>query len=160
MSPRPHGRHQNRTGTVYLPASGGEGARMDGMVNTRAPSLNVVIRNKPKMLTGLHQKGRSTAWRLILAPSWAPTATGEQRAPNPSVSFTRNTVSPYHSSQEVGTPQGEPTALRVEEGGKSECRRGMKRRRGLTCLDAKAGRLPPGLSPRAHLRHQHREGCK
>jgi hypothetical protein len=91
------------------------------MVNRCEPSLNVVIPNKPKMLTGLNQKVRSTVWSLILAPSWAYKATGEQRAPKPSLSFTRNTVSPYRSSPEVGTPQGEPMAVRVEEGGKSEC---------------------------------------
>ena len=39
---------------------------MDGMVNTRELSINVVIRNKPKMLTGLNQKVRSTVWSLIL----------------------------------------------------------------------------------------------
>ena len=30
---------------------------MDGMVNTRELSLNVVMSTKPKMLTGLSQKG-------------------------------------------------------------------------------------------------------
>ena len=30
---------------------------MDGMVNTCELSINAVIRNKPKMLTGLGQKG-------------------------------------------------------------------------------------------------------
>jgi len=30
---------------------------MDGMVNTCERSINAVIRNKPKMLTGLSQKG-------------------------------------------------------------------------------------------------------
>ena len=30
---------------------------MDGMVNTRELSINVVMSNKPKMLTGLSQKG-------------------------------------------------------------------------------------------------------
>ena len=91
------------------------------MVNKREPSINVVIPNKPKMLIGLNQKVRSRAWSLKLAPSWAHKATGEQRAPKPFLSFTRNTVSPYRSSHEVGTPQGEPTAVRVAEGGKSKC---------------------------------------
>jgi hypothetical protein len=127
------------------------------MVNVREPSINVVIRNKPKMLTGLNQKVRSTAWSLILAPSWAQRATGEQRAPTPFVSYRRNTVSPYRSSPEVGTPQGEPTATRVEDEGKSECHFVMRRIQGSTSPDAKAGRLPSGLSSREHLKNRQRK---
>ncbi len=91
------------------------------MVNRCEPSGNVVIRNKPKMLTGLNQKVGSLAWSLILAPSWVHKATGEQGAPKPFLSFTRKTESPSRSSHEVGTPQGEPMAVRVEDGGTSEC---------------------------------------
>jgi hypothetical protein len=33
------------------------GARADGTINTREPLINAVTDNKPKMLTGLNQKG-------------------------------------------------------------------------------------------------------
>ncbi len=40
-----------------LPASGGWGARLDGMTNLGELLINLVNLNKPKMLTGLDQKG-------------------------------------------------------------------------------------------------------
>src|SRR5438094_6296836 len=42
MDPSRQREHRNREGMVSLPASGGAGARLDGMVNTRELSLNVV----------------------------------------------------------------------------------------------------------------------
>jgi hypothetical protein len=41
---------------MRLPASGGDGARVGGMVSTCELSMNAVMRDKPKMLTGLNQK--------------------------------------------------------------------------------------------------------
>ena len=41
---------------MCLPASGGDGARVDGMVSKRELSMNTVMADKPKMLTGLNQK--------------------------------------------------------------------------------------------------------
>ena len=40
---------------------GGAGARADGTTNTREPLLNAVTDDKPKVLSGLNQKGRG--WR-------------------------------------------------------------------------------------------------
>ena len=48
--------HLNREGTVYLPASGGDGARVDGMVNISESSINVVSENKPKIADRLEPK--------------------------------------------------------------------------------------------------------
>jgi hypothetical protein len=127
------------------------------MVNVCEPLINAVILDKPKMLIGLSQKARSTVWSLTLAPSWAPTATGGQRAPKPSQSYLRNTVNPYRPFVEVGTPRGEPTAVRAEDEGGSKCRLVMRRIRGATFPDAKAGRLPSGLSSREHLKNRLRK---
>ena len=41
---------------------------MDGMVNRRELSINVVKRNKPKMLTGLGQKGTVAGTGSCLYP--------------------------------------------------------------------------------------------
>ena len=63
---------------MSLPASGGEGTRVDGMVNTCELSINVVKGNKPKMLTGLSQKGHcSRVQGLSTSLSWTHKATGE-----------------------------------------------------------------------------------
>ena len=40
---------------------GGRELELDGMVNIGEPSINVVIGNKPKVLTGLDQKVRGQA---------------------------------------------------------------------------------------------------
>ena len=42
---------------------------MDGMVNTCELSINVVMSNKPKMLTGLSQKARSQVRALSVSPN-------------------------------------------------------------------------------------------
>ncbi len=41
---------------MCLPASGGDGARVDGMVSKCELSMNVVMADKLKMLTSLNQK--------------------------------------------------------------------------------------------------------
>ena len=41
---------------MYLPASGGDGARVDGMVNISESSINVVSENKPKIADRLEPK--------------------------------------------------------------------------------------------------------
>ena len=53
---------------MSLPASGGEGARMDGMVNIGALSIHVVTSGKPKMLRGLGQKGTVAGTGSCLYP--------------------------------------------------------------------------------------------
>ena len=53
----PERRNWTREKIEKLPASGGWEARLDGMVNKRELLINFVNINKPKMLTGLSQKG-------------------------------------------------------------------------------------------------------
>ena len=55
---------------------------MDGMVNTRELSLNVVMSTKPKMLTGLSQKALEWVQGLENTLSWTPNTPGGERAPN------------------------------------------------------------------------------
>ena len=51
---------------------------MDGMVNICERSINVVKGDKPKMLTGLSQKGHcSRVQGLSTSLSWTRHATGE-----------------------------------------------------------------------------------
>jgi hypothetical protein len=67
---------------------------MDGMVNTRELSINVVMSNKPKMLRGLSQKALERVQGLDNILSWTHNAPGGERAPNPSLSILWNVVSP------------------------------------------------------------------
>ena len=57
MDPQLQDWHRNREGTVYLPASGGDGARVSSMVNRSESSINVVSENKPKIAERLGQNG-------------------------------------------------------------------------------------------------------
>ena len=98
------------------------------------------------MLNGLAQNGNVARLRGSRHFSdMDNTATGGQRAPNPLMSTVRNTVSPYLSSNEVGTLQSEPMGMRVKDEGESEGRLVMRRIQGSTFPDAKAGKLPSGL---------------
>ena len=56
---------------------------MDGMVNTCELSINVVTTGKPKMLTGLSQKGTVAGTRISPLLVMGNHATGGQSAPNP-----------------------------------------------------------------------------
>src|SRR5262245_39758891 len=120
---------------------------MDGMVNTCELSINVVMSNKPKMLTGLSQKALERVQGLDNTLAWTSNAPGEQRAPNPFVSTLRNVVSPYCSSTR-GRKAARPTNGSVGRGvGKSEGHpvRGWIRvapRLWATSPAAQAGRLP------------------
>ena len=49
---------------MFLRASTRTGARLDGMINASELLINVVIYDKPKMLTGLNQKVRG--WLPLL----------------------------------------------------------------------------------------------
>ncbi len=68
---------------------------MEGMVSICELSINVVMSNKPKMLTGLSQKALERVQSLDNTLSWTANAPGGQRAPNLSLSTLRNVVSPY-----------------------------------------------------------------
>jgi hypothetical protein len=94
---------------------------MDGMVNRRELSINVVMSNKPKMLTGLSQKALERVQGLDNTLSWTSNAPGEQRAPHPFVSTLRNVVSPYCSCRKTGKKAVRPTEGDAGKGvGKSE----------------------------------------
>src|SRR5215813_4159432 len=63
MYPQSQDWRSNREGTAYLPASGGDGARVDGMVNVSEPLINVVSESKPKIAERLGPKRhRSGTW--------------------------------------------------------------------------------------------------
>jgi hypothetical protein len=53
------------------------GARADGTINTREPLINAVTDNKPKMLTGLNQKGTWLVQKLPVFSAADLRATGE-----------------------------------------------------------------------------------
>ena len=67
---------------------------MEGRVNTCELSRNVVMRTKPKMLTGLRQTALEWVQGLAHTLSWTPNAPGGERAPHPCVSTLWNVVSP------------------------------------------------------------------
>jgi len=68
MYPQSQDWRPNREGTAYLPALGGDGTRVDGMVNRSESSINVVSENKPKMLKGLSQNGTVVGPGAQLSP--------------------------------------------------------------------------------------------
>ena len=144
--PGPHGPCQNREGKAQLPARRRYGARVDGMVSICEVSINVVKPGTSQTCCQARTKMVSGRVQGFTPPlSWTRNSLGGKRRPNPIRSNTRNVVSPYRSSLEVGTPQGEPTAMRVWEVGASECRLVIGWIRGSTFPDAQAGRLPTGL---------------
>ena len=104
---------------MRLPASRRSGARVEAMVNTREPLLNVVNRNKPKTLRGLRQQARGPAQELspLLAQTPAPPANRRDLQP-PRVQM-RNVVSPS-LPRRVSTPRGALIGRRVQDEGGSE----------------------------------------
>ncbi len=88
---------------------------MDGMVNIGELSINVVNRDKPKMLRGLGQKWHRSGYRVSRLPchghatlpadrehlthSWQPCGTWEAR------------IAPFAGKE--GKPQGPPKVVRV-----------------------------------------------
>src|SRR5215468_4043507 len=113
---------------------------MDGMVNRRELLVNVVIQDKPKVLTGLSQKrALERAQGFIPTLSWTPNATGGQRAPHPFLSPLRNVVSPYRSFRKKGREVVRPTQGGAGRGvGKSERRPVVGRIRVATSPGAQA----------------------
>ena len=112
---------------------------MDGMVNTRELSINVVMSDKPKMLLGLSQKALERVQSLDNTLSWTANAPGEQRAPNPFLSTLRNVVSPYRSFRKKGRKVVRPTQGGAGRGvGKSERRPVVGRIRVATSPGAQA----------------------
>ena len=88
---------------------------MEGMVSICELSINVVMSNKPKMLTGLSQKALERVQGLDNILSWTPNAPGGERAPHPfggNLAERGKPVLPL--PREVGKPSGQPKAVRVE----------------------------------------------
>jgi hypothetical protein len=69
------------------------------MANVSELSINVVINNRPKMLTGRSQNGNAVGAGAQSSPVMGKVlyghAAGGQREPKPILSFERNVVSPY-----------------------------------------------------------------
>ena len=68
MYPRSQERRRNREATVYLPALGGDGPRLDRMIRIYKMLVSVVSRREPKMLRGSSCSEHSRA----LGFSWTP----------------------------------------------------------------------------------------
>jgi len=150
--PRPRGRHQNREGTVYLPARRGSGARVTGMASTRELALNVVSQNQAKVLT---------AWTVAGTRGFVSLVMGIQRHRRkarayPGLSSMRNVVSPHR-------PRPGKRTARNADGGAGK---GWRRKQRPACNGpdrgcddrpaAQAGRLPPGPSSRERLTNRRR----
>ena len=73
---------------------------MNGMVNRCELSINVVMSTKPKMLTGLSQKGTGAGTRTPRFLVMGNNATGGQSAPTPFV------VTEMEHGNPVCLPQG------------------------------------------------------
>jgi hypothetical protein len=105
---------------MYLPASGGDGAWLDGKVSRRELSLTVVRSNQPKMLAGWSQQALRRVQGLLGSLAWANNAVGGQRAPNPIL------VIPVEHGKPVVLPAGGRKAARPTEGAAGKGR-GRKR---------------------------------
>src|SRR5271169_3989001 len=86
-------------------------------------------------------------WELALPPCAFVThrSPGQEQAPTRRTSASgtwKPRIAPFGDSR----PQGLPMAVRAQERGKSECPAVMEGIRVATSPDAKAGRLPHGLS--------------
>ena len=130
------------------------------MVNRCELLINVVNRDKPKMLTGLSQKGKGSGMD-------APNSSITDKEPPAKRQDLTHTGTCTERGKPVGLPdiresepQGALMGLRVWDGGGSECLpvmggigvepvvKGRELRRQATSLHAKAGKLPLGRSSR------------
>jgi hypothetical protein len=118
---------RTREGKADLPASGGAGLGLDGMASICESSINVVMYNEPKMLSGSNQKWYAAVeLGFPSAQSWTQ---GHRRIEDDLTHLVIQTehgkpvVLPFAGRQ----PQGAPMGLRVWEEGKSECRVVMTR---------------------------------
>ena len=121
-----------------------------GTTNVRELPLNVVIFNKPKVLTGLDQKGKRSG---MVPKYWAimdvrPPA--KRKGPPRSESYAEQ-GKPNALPEAAGEPRGTLLAQWVEDCGKSKGLAVMAGIRAETWLDAKACRLPCGHLWRENL---------
>ena len=69
---------------------------MDGMANPGERSINIVTENKPKVLTGLSQKGTVAGTRTPLFLVMGLNATGGQSSPTPFIVTETEHGNPVH----------------------------------------------------------------
>ena len=89
------------------------------MVNVSEQPIKTVMKNKPKMLTGLNQKVSGQAQMLHVSSAMGVAPPVDKLDLNRIKSKLRNTVSPTLSLR-VARPQGIAMEQWVKEGGKSE----------------------------------------
>src|SRR5712691_7547000 len=119
--------------------------------------INVVMRNKPKVPTGLNQKVRGWDQRLPIPLTQTTKPPAERQSlTHPGTHAERG--KPASLPTRVHLLQKSRTERRVQEDGESKGRSVMERIRGATSLDAKAGRLPSGLSSQERLAKRQKEG--
>ena len=139
----------------------------NGMVNICESLINVVSRNKPKMLNSprradrLEPKGKWSGTGVIASPVADVAPPAERRDLTHIEVLARNVVSPLFSRQTLSAresePQGTLMGQRVWDVGESECRSVIERigvepcRGQAASPHAKAGRLPAGVSSRESL---------
>lgn len=121
--------------------------------------LNVVILNKPNVLTGLNQNG---TWRGVVFEYWA---TMDNQPPAKRKGPPRSEIhaeqgKPIVPPATAGEPQGTLLVLWVKECGESECPAVTDGIRAETSSDAKAGRLPRGHSWRENFDQSLYEGMQ
>ena len=108
---------------------GGRELGSGGRVNPGEPLVNVVMKSKPKVLTGLDQNGAGPVQGLA-TPLPQPSRSPAKRRNPPHPSGTRaergNPVALLGNSQD-SLSQGRPTERRRKEGGKSQGRSVMER---------------------------------
>jgi hypothetical protein len=140
------------------------------MVNICELLINVVNRDKPKMLTGLGQNGKGSgmdASNSSIVDDEPPAERQDLTHTGTCTERGKPVVSPGLSRE--SEPQGTPKGLRVWDGGKSERlpvigRIGVEpviedreQRRPATSLHVKTGRLPRGRLSRESLANYWRE---
>jgi hypothetical protein len=106
---------------------GGRDQGLSGMGSTCKSLINVVKRNKPKVLVGLDQKVRGQVRVFPCNPTQTVVPPAERRTlTHPGTNAERGKPA---ASLDIGgsEPQGKPTGLRVWEDGASECRSVMGR---------------------------------
>jgi RNA-directed DNA polymerase len=121
-------------------------------------SLNVVIIDKPNVLTGLSQNGARQGLASVCWVSMDIAPPADRRGPSRSEIHAEQDK-PVVLPATAGEPQGTLLALRVRDCGKSERLPVMGRIPAAAWSDAKAGRLPRGHSWRENLINRYtREG--
>jgi hypothetical protein len=146
--PRSPDRCTSREGRAVPPASGGWGLEWvtrSAHANPRQASSRM---NRPKVLTGLIAAGTGAPFSPVMGTQRCRRSL---RGPKSLVVTTAEHGKPVRSPFGVGRPQGPTKAVWVEDGGESERPAVTVGIRVATSLDAKAGRLPPGLSSRERM---------